>query len=112
MPARTWALAAALILSCRPVDPRNPDTWIAPLSDSDPRERVKAVQELRNLHAQKAAPQIAELLKDRFVREEAATALTDLGTKDEVPALLEAVDTTIGAGGDQARRVAIRTNGR
>ena len=112
MRARTWALAAALCLSCRPADPRNPDTWIARLSDSDPRERVKAVQELRNLHAQKAAPQIAELLKDRFAREEAATALTDLGTKDEVPALLEAVDTTVGAGSDQATRAAVRTNGR
>src|SRR5438105_11504109 len=112
MRARTWALAAALILSCRPVDPRNPDTWIARLSDADPRERVKAVQEFRNLHAQKAAPQIAELLKDRFAREEAATALTDLGTKDEVPALLEAVDPTVAAGSAQAPRAAVRTNGR
>src|SRR3989440_9059863 len=112
MRACTWALAAALCLSCRPADPRNPDTWIARLSDSDPRERVKAVQELRNLHAQKAAPRIAELLKDRFTREEAATALTDLGTKDEVPALLDAVDTTVGAGSDQATRAATRTNAR
>src|SRR5437763_14823373 len=112
MRARSWALAALLLLSCRPVDPRNPDTWIARLGNSDPRERVKAVQELRNLGAQKAAPPIAELLKDRFAREEAATALTDLGTKDEVPALLEAVDTTVGAGSDQATRAAVRTNGR
>jgi HEAT repeat protein len=112
MRARTWAIAAALCLSCKPADPRNPDTWIARLSDSDPRERIKAVQELRNLHAQNAAPQIAALLKDRFLREEAATALTDLGTKDEVPALLEAVDTAVGAGSDQATRAAVRTNGR
>src|SRR5438270_2354631 len=112
MRARSWALAALLLLSCRPVDPRNPDTWIARLGNSDPRERVKAVEELRNLHAQQAAPRIAELLKDRFVREEAATALTDLGGKDQVPALLEAVDTTVGAGSDQATRAATRTNAR
>ncbi|MFL5445320.1 MAG: HEAT repeat domain-containing protein [Myxococcales bacterium] len=108
----TCGLVAALLVSCKPADPRNPDAWIARLSDSDPRERVKAIRELRNLHAQQAAPRIAELLKDRFTREEAATALTDLGTKDEVPALLEAVDTTIGAGSDQATRAATRTNAR
>jgi HEAT repeat protein len=108
----TWALAAALLVSCKPADPRNPDTWIARLSDSDPRERLKAVRELRNLHALEAAPRIAELLKDRFVREEAATALTDLGTKEEVPALLDAVDSTFAAGSDQATRAATRTNAR
>jgi HEAT repeat protein len=107
------AFAAALLLaSCRPTDPRDPSTWIQRLSASDPRERVKAVQELRKLQAREAAPRIAELLKDRFVREEAATALTDLGGADEVPALLDAVDTTVGAGSDQATRAANRTNGR
>jgi HEAT repeat protein len=110
---RLRALAFVLLLcSCKPADPKEPTTWIKRLGDSDPRVRQQAVRELRKLKAKPAAPQVAELLKDPVVREEAATTLRDIGTPAEVPELLDAVDTTVGAGSDTATRAANRTNAR
>src|SRR5229473_449443 len=105
-------ILALLLCACRPSDPKDPNTWLKRLSDSDPRARQQAVQELRKLKAREAAPQVAQLLKDVMVREEAATALRDIGGADEVPALLDAVDTTVGAGSDTATRSANRANAR
>src|SRR5205085_7255891 len=62
--------------------------------------------------AKQAAPRIAALLKDPLVKEEAALALEDLGGPEQVDALLDAVDTTVGAGSDTAARAANRTNAR
>src|SRR5256885_2982255 len=110
---RLRALAFVLLLcACKPADPKEPNTWIKRLGDSDPRVRQQAVRELRKLKAKSAAPQVAELLTDPVVREEAATTLRDIGTPAEVPALLDAVDTTVGAGSDTATRAANRTNAR
>jgi len=110
---RLRALALVLLLcACKPGDPKDPATWIKRLSDSDPRVRQQAVRELRKLKARPAAPQVAGLLNDPVVREEAAAALRDIGSVAEVPALLEAVDTTVGAGSDTATRAANRTNAR
>jgi HEAT repeat protein len=103
---------ALFLCACRPSDPKDPSTWLKRLSDSDPRKRQQAVQELRKLKAKEAAPQVAQLLKDVMVREEAATALRDLGGAGEVAALLDAVDTTVGAGSDTATRSANRANAR
>ena len=103
-------LLAFSLLACKAADPNDPQAWIKQLADADPKARVKAVQELRRLKARQAAPQVAALLKDRLVKEDAALALQDIGGPGEVPALLEAVDTTVGAGSDQATRVANRTN--
>src|SRR2546425_10694174 len=103
---------AILLCACRPSDPKDPNTWVKRLSDSDPRTRQQAVQELRKLKAREAAPQVAQLLKDVMVREDAAVALRDIGGAGEVPPLLDAVDTTVGAGSDTATRAANRTNAR
>ena len=99
-------------LGCKPADPKDPGTWLGQLADADGKKRVAAVQQLRKLKARQAAPPIAALLKDQQVKEEAALALRDLGGPAEVPALIEGVDTTVGAGSDQATRVANRTNAR
>src|SRR5947209_10943779 len=108
---RKLAVALALFaFACKPSDPKDPQTWIKQLQDADPKVRVKAVQVLRKLKAKDAAPQIAAQLKDPLVKEEAALALQDLGGPPEVQPLLDAVDTTVGAGSDQATRVANRTN--
>src|SRR5438552_8647503 len=108
---RHLALAAALSLAgCKAPDPSDPQTWLKQLQDSDPKIRVKAVQELRKLKARQAAPRIAAQLKDPLVKEDAALGLQDLGGPSEVQPLLDAVDTTVGAGSDQATRVANRTN--
>ena len=100
---RQFALALALVLSlaaCKVADPNDPQTWVKQLQDNDPRVRVKAVQELRRLKAKPAAPQIARQLRDPLVKEDAALALQDLGGPREVQPLLDAVDTTVGAGSD------------
>jgi HEAT repeat protein len=108
---RSLAMALALsLVACKAGSPTDPQTWIRQLDDSDPRVRIKAVHELRKLKARKAAPQIAELLKDPSLKEDAALALEDLGGPDEVQPLLDAVDTTVGAGSDTAARTANRAN--
>lgn len=105
-------LAAALLLgaACRPSNPKDPRTWTARLGDPDARIRTRAVQELRKLRAREAAPQVAALLSDPLVKEEAALALVALGGPESVQPLLEAIDTTVGAGSNAAARAANRTN--
>src|SRR5438309_4328353 len=108
---RPLALALALsLMACKPRDASDPKTWIGRLDDNDPKVRVQAVQQLRKLKAKQAAPQIALLLKDPLLKEDAALALEDLGGPEQVDALLAAVDTTVGAGSDTAARAANRTN--
>jgi len=110
---RAPAIALAVVLSlfaCKPADPNDPQTWAAQLQDSDAKVRVKAVQQLRRLRARQAAHDIAQLLRDPLVKEDAALALQDLGGPAEVQPLLDAVDTTVGAGSDAATRAANRTN--
>jgi HEAT repeat protein len=106
-------LALAILLSlaaCKTHDASDPQAWLKQLQDNDPKVRVKAVQELRRLKAKQAAPQIAGQLKDPLVKEDAALALQDIGGPQEVQPLLDAVDTTVGAGSDQATRATNRTN--
>lgn len=108
-------LALALTLSlfaCKPGDANDPQTWIPKLEDKDAKVRAQALQQLRKLKAKQAAPQIAELLKDPLVKEDAALALEDLGGPEQVDALLAAVETTVGAGSDTAARAANRSNTR
>ena len=107
---RHLVLCVALLSACKASDPKDPQTFVKKLSDSDPKTRQKAVQELRKLKAREAAAPVAALLRDPLVKEDAALALQEMGGPAEVPALLEAVDTTVGAGSDQATRVANRTN--
>jgi len=110
---RLFALVFALsLIACKSKDAADPQTWIPKLEDRDPKVRVQAVQQLRKLKAKQAAPRIAALLKDPLVKEEAALALEDLGGPEQVDALLDAVDTTVGAGSDTAARAANRTNAR
>ena len=110
---RLLALALSLsLLACRSRDETDPDTWIRRLDDRDAKVRVQAVQQLRKLKAKQAAREVAALLKDPLVKEDAALALEDLGGPGQVDALLDAVDTTVGAGSDAAARAANRTNAR
>src|SRR5438309_455524 len=64
-----------LLSACRPSDPKNPNTWLKRLSDSDPRTRQQAVQELRKLKA----------------REEAGLAQGQIGDASAIPALQHAL---------------------
>src|SRR3954452_18284934 len=108
---RAPALALAVLLAaCKANNPADPQTWINRLSDSDPKVRVQAVQQLRKLKATQAAPQIADLLKDPLLKEDPALALEDLGGPDQVQPLLDAIETPVGAGSDTAARTANRTN--
>src|SRR5262249_1943422 len=107
---RACALVLLLAAACKPSDPKDPATWIARLSDSDPKKRIQAMGELRRLQAKQAAPQIALQLRDPLWRGEAAPARSGGGGPGEGQRLPDAVDTTVGAGSDRAARTAIRTN--
>src|SRR2546430_9058644 len=110
---RLLALALSLsLLACRSRDETDPETWIRRLDERDAKVRIQAVQQLRKLKAKQAAREVAALLKDPLVKEDAALALEDLGGRGQVDALLDAVDTTVGAGSDAAARAANRTNAR
>jgi len=113
-PAPTTLALSALLLSsmigCAPTDPKDPKTWITKLGEGEARKRQQALQELRKLKAKQAAPDIVPLLKDPQSREDAALALGDLGGSAQVQPLIDAVDTTVGAGSDQVTRTANRTN--
>jgi HEAT repeat protein len=110
---RRFALALAICLcACRSKDAGDPQAWIPKLEDRDPKVRIQAAQQLRKLKAKQAAPRLAALLKDPLVKEDAALALVDLGGPEQADALLDAIDTTVGAGSDTAARAANRTNAR
>jgi HEAT repeat protein len=114
-PPPTLLLAAAILLcaaACKPSDPKNPQTWMGRLADPDAKVRTRAVQELSKLRAREAGPQVAALLTDPLVKEEAAGALGAIGGPESVQPLLDAIDTTVGAGSDAAARAANRTNAR
>jgi HEAT repeat protein len=106
---RVLCLLIALA-ACKPADPKDPRTWERRLDSGDPQARKTAIRELRKLSAKGAAPQIAELLKDPLCKEDAALALEDLGGPAEVQPLVSAIDTTVGAGSDQAARSTNRAN--
>ncbi len=108
---RLTALLVTLALaSCKAQDPKDPETWIARLSDQDARVRGKAVQELRKLKAKAAVPALTKALSDPAAREDAAVALGELGGPESVQPLIDAIDTGVGAGSDGATRAANRTN--
>src|SRR5436305_10448335 len=110
---RLFALVLAVsLVACKSKDAGDPQTWIPKLEDRDPKVRVQAVQQLRKLKAKQAAQPVAALLKDPLVKEDAALALEDLGGPAQVDALLEAVDTTVGAGSDAIARATNRSNAR
>src|SRR5438876_242000 len=77
---RYLALLLALSFACKAPDPNDPQTWQKQLADSDPKARVKAVQELRRLKAKQAAPPI--LIKKAIV------SLGQLGDPAAIPALV------------------------
>jgi len=97
------------LLACRPAG-SDPERLLAMLEDRDPQARVQAVRELHKLKARQAAPRVAVLLSDPLVKQDAALYLRDLAGQAEVDALLGALETTVGAGSDQAARAANRTN--
>src|SRR5580692_6944679 len=103
-------LLAGLSQACKPADPKDPKTWEKQLSDSEPQKRIQALQQLRKLNDKGAAAMVARLLGDPLCKEDAALALEDLGGPAQVQQLISAIDTTVGAGSDQAARVANRTN--
>ncbi|GAC1595676.1 MAG: hypothetical protein NVS4B10_04260 [Myxococcales bacterium] len=108
--AAALACALALGTACKAPDPADPQTWIARLTDPEVAVRKTALQELRKRKARAAAGPISLLLKDAALREDAALTLGVLGGPESVQPLLDAIDTTVGAGSDAATRNANRAN--
>src|SRR6266850_6731850 len=107
------SLAGLLVLTsaaCRSQDPNDPATWMSALSTADQKARRDAIARARKQKARAAAPALAKALQDTSLREEAVIALGELGNADSVQPLLDAIDTKIGAGSDEATRAATRTN--
>jgi HEAT repeat protein len=105
-----FACAALLPVSCKAPDPADPQPFIARLADPDVAVRKNALQELRKLKARAAAGAVSALLKDAALKEDAALTLGVLGGPESVQPLLDAIDTTVGAGSDAATRNANRAN--
>lgn len=83
---------------------------MAVLSNADQKARRDAIARARKQKARAAAPALAKALQDTSLRDEAVVALGELGNADSVQPLLDAIDTKIGAGSDEATRAASRTN--
>jgi HEAT repeat protein len=88
------ALVAVALGACQETDPSKPATWIAKLSDKDPKVVADALDNLRKMKAKEAVSQIVPALHsdDGKVREAAAAALEDLGDASVVQPLMDAVD--------------------
>lgn len=98
------------ILACKGPDKDDPAEWQKRLDSPDSKERIEAVRNLRRLKAKQAAPKVAALLKDPLVKEDAALALQDVGSAAEIPALLDAIETTVGSRSETEARTTHRAN--
>jgi HEAT repeat protein len=108
---RLGFVLVVFLLACKPRSAGGDlESLIARLDDRDPKVRAQAAQQLRRLEAKQAAPRIAALLADPLVKQDALLALQDLAGRGEVDALLGALETTVGAGSDEATRSANRIN--
>ncbi len=108
---RLGFVLVVLLLACKPRSAGGDlESLIARLDDRDPKVRAQAAQQLRRLEAKQAAPRIAALLADPLVKQDAVLALQDLAGPGELDALLGALETTVGAGSDEATRSANRIN--
>src|SRR6267142_1671481 len=108
---RLGFVLVVLLFACKPRSAGGDlESLIARLDDRDPKVRAQAAQQLRRLEAKQAAPRIAALLADPLVKQDAVLALQDLAGPGELDALLGALETTVGAGSDEATRSANRIN--
>lgn len=88
------AIGVLSVAGCAETDPAKPATWLAKLGDKDKRVVIDAIDHLGKLKATEAVPQlIAQLKSDNgSIREEAAGALGEIGDKQAVSALADAMD--------------------
>src|SRR4051812_36195832 len=106
-------LAAALsFAACSSGDPSSADTWIGKLSSSETKVRVDALDHLRKLGDKKAVAAVTPLLKTEKGEAKIAAVKTigTLGDASVVPALIDAIDFTIGTGSDKATKDANLAN--
>jgi HEAT repeat protein len=108
----TVGLCAMFITACGETDPNKPAYWVSKLTSKRVQERVEAANRLRKFKDVQDAPKVAAALKDEDprVRAAAAEALGELGSKDVVPQLVDAIDFSVGGGSDREARAINEAN--
>jgi HEAT repeat protein len=108
-----FALSAALGLGlsgCQS-DPNSPETWISKLDNKSVKVQVDAIEHLEQLGDKAAVPALVAQLKDGGeVKIAALRALAKFKDPSLVPALVEAIDFTVGAGSDEGSKQANEAN--
>ncbi len=102
---------AAVLAACN-TDPSKPAYWTSRLGSRSIQVRIDACDHLRKMKDAADAEKIAALLKDDDPRVKlaAANALGDLGDKAAVPALVDAIDFSVGGGTDRETRTINEAN--
>ena len=111
------ALLSVCLVACTHSDPKSVKAWVAKVkSERGTREKKADMAHLRQIAAACAEPdkvaQVASLLKDQpgDVKQVAAEVLGKLGDKSAVPALVDAIDMSRGAGTDRLTEQANHAN--
>lgn len=108
-----FALSAALglgVTGCQS-DPNSPDTWIKKLDDKSVKVQVDAIEHLEGLGDKAAVPSLVAQLKDGgAVKVAAIRALGKFKDPTIAPALIDAIDLSVGAGSDEASKEANEAN--
>jgi len=105
-------LCAIFVAGCGETDPNKPGYWVGKLTSKRIQERIEAANRLRKFKDIQDAPKVAALLKDDDprVKEAAAEAVGEFGDKSQVPALIDAIDYTVGASTDRESRAINEAN--
>ena len=108
-----FALSAALglgVTGCKS-DPNSPDTWIPKLDEQSVKVQVNAIERLVEIGDKVAVPALVAQLKDGGeVKVAALRALNKFEDPTIAPALIEAIDLSVGSGTDDATKFANEAN--
>lgn len=108
-----FALIAALglgVAGCKS-DPNAPETWISKLDEKSVKVQVDAIENLERIGDKVAIPAlIAQLKKGGAVKLAAVRTLGKFQDPSIAPALIEAIDLSVGSGTDEATKQANEAN--
>lgn len=104
-------LCVSLMGACSKGDPNDPQTWVKQLSAEDQQKKIAALEKLAELGDKSVASAVVPLLSESGeVKVAAVRTLKKLGDPSVVPALIDAIDLSVGAGTDPAIKRANEAN--